>query len=405
MMFLSGKKILITGGTGHLGSALTHYLVQNLRVDASNIRIFYLAGTPTQSLRDIGSLNLIPGDILRVEDVKSACEGVDYVFQMAASTSFDPRQKKLQWKINVEGTRNVLEAFKQSRSIQKICYTSTVNTLGVPNPAGSIGNFENSDPYSNKPRLHSFLSAEETLTFVDRVHNHQLLDWEKKIGFGYFDSKLAAQELVQKYVREFGLNVVSVLPGTLFGAYDFLIGNGIYLLSIYRRQMPGVLRGGISAAHVMDVVEGHLLAMELAEKGSRYIVTGASEDNLYLKDMTKIVAEVLQEQFPDRKIRPPKAVFSPSMGNIAAFFSEVYAKLFHQPCLLSRAAVKAGSEPLFYSYEKAARDLGYQPKRTFRKAIEEMVRYYRTENLFEAKGRYHDQVAKKIKGKKIKQQL
>jgi dihydroflavonol-4-reductase len=388
MTFLLGKKILVTGGTGHLGSALVHHLVQNLKVDPANIRIFYLANTPTQSVRDVHGLDLFPGNILRFEDVKRAAEGVEYIFHVAGSTSFDPRQKRLQWFINVEGTRNVLDVFRQSASIQKMCYTSTVNTLGVPNPVGSIGNFENSDPYKNEPRLHSFRSAEETLTFVDRVHRRQLSNWEKRIGIGYFDSKLAAQELVQHYGRKFGLNVVSVLPGTLFGPYDFLIGNGIYLLSIYRRQMPGVLKGGISAVHVMDVVEGQILSLEKGQKGARYIITGAKKDNLYLKDMAKIIAEVLRQQFPDKKIRIPSIVFPHWMANTVALFSELYAKLFHQPCLLSRAAVKAGSMPLFYTYEKAAQNLEYQPKRTFRQAVEEMAEYYRAENLFKAKGRY-----------------
>ena len=390
-MFFSGKKIIVTGGTGHLGSALVHHLVQNLKLDASNIRVFYLTNTQTHSLRDIHGLDFFPGNILRFEDVKRAAEGVEYIFHVAGSTSFDPRQKRLQWFINVEGTRNVLEVFRQSPSVQKMCYTSTVNTLGVPNPVGSIGNFESSDPYKNEPRLHSFRSAKEALTFVDQVHRRQLSDWEKRIGIGYFDSKLAAQELVQQYVREFGLNVVSVLPGTLFGPYDFLIGNGIYLLSIYRRKMPGVLKGGISAAHVMDVVEGHILALEAGQKGARYIITGVKEDNLYLKDMAKIIAEVLRQQFPDKKILTPSIVFPHWMANTVAFFSELYAKMFQQPCLLSRAAVKAGSMPLFYTHEKAARDLGYRPKSTFRQAVEEMAEYYRTENLFKSKGRYLDQ--------------
>jgi hypothetical protein len=54
--------------------------------------IFYLANTPTQSLRDISGLNLIPGNILEFENVKRATEGVDYIFHMAASKTFDPRK-------------------------------------------------------------------------------------------------------------------------------------------------------------------------------------------------------------------------------------------------------------------------------------------------------------------------
>lgn len=390
MTLFAGKKILITGGTGHLGSALAHALVRGHELTPDLIRIFYLAGTPTESLRDLPGLDLFPGEILRHEDVRRACQGVDYVFHMAGSTTFDPRLKRRQWDINVEGTRHVLEACRRSSSIKRMCYTSTVNILGVPDPAGSIGNFENSDPYSSRPRLHAFRSPEETLAFIEHVRKEHASRWEKKIKIGYFDSKLAAQELVQNYAHEFGLDVVSVCPGTSFGPYDYLIGNGIYLLLIYRGQMPGALKGGISAAHVMDVAEGHLLAMEKAKKGARYIITGHPEDNLSFKDLFGIMADVLCRQFPDKKIRAPKLVVPSRLARMGASLSERFAKLSGRPALLSRAAVRAGSMPLYYTFETAARDLGYLPKHTFRKGIEDMVEYYRAENLFETRGRYAD---------------
>jgi dihydroflavonol-4-reductase len=390
MTFFAGKKILITGGTGHLGSALAHALIHKLELTPADIRIFYLAGTPTDSVRDLPGLDLFPGEILRHEDVRRACQGVDYVFHLAGSTTFDPRLKRRQWDINVEGTRHVLEACRHSSSIKKMCYTSTVNVLGVPNPVRSIGNFENSDPYSSRPRLHAFRSPEETLAFIEHVRKEHASRWEKKIKIGYFDSKLAAQELVRHYAREFGLNAVSVCPGTSFGPYDYLVGNGIYLLLIYRGQMPGALKGGISAAHVMDVAEGHLLAMEKGQMGARYIITGHPEDNLSFKDVFRIMADALQRQFPDKKIRTPRLVVPSRLARMGAFFSERFANLSGRPALLSRAAVRAGSMPLYYTYETAARDLGYLPKRTLRKGIEDMVEYYRTENLFETRGRHAD---------------
>ena len=397
MTSLSGKKILILGGTGFLGSALAHHLIHNLKLDPSAIRVLYLAGTPADSLCDLPGLELFPGDILDAEDVRRASEGVEFVFHMAASTSFDPGRKRRQWLVNVEGTRNVLEAVRQSPSIRKLCYTSTVNTLGAPNPPGSIGNFDGSNPYTSAPRLHAFRSSEEILDFAEDVRAGRLPRWDKRIGLGYFDSKLAAQELVQFYAGRHGLNVVSVLPGTAFGPYDFLIGNGLYLLRIYQGRMPGVLKGGISTAHVMDVVEGHVLAMESGSPGSCYIITGRAEDNLRFKDAMRIMADVLRERFPGKKIRTPSLVFPAWSANAAAFFSEKIAALRRRPCLLSRAAVRAGSQSLFYTYENAARDLGYKPQRTFRRGVEEMAAYFHDEGLFESNGRIIDRPTAKKK--------
>ena len=179
--FFDKSRILVTGGTGHLGSALIHHLVQDLAVDPAAIRVFYLSGSTTRSLRDIPGLDYAPGNILNPDDVERACSGIDYVFHAAASTSFDPRLKRLQWMINVEGTRHVLEAVRRSPTIKKTSFTSTVNVLGVPSPAGSAGNFENSDPYANRPRLHAFRSREETLSFIDMVRERRSSPWEKRI--------------------------------------------------------------------------------------------------------------------------------------------------------------------------------------------------------------------------------
>ncbi|HPW17647.1 MAG TPA: NAD-dependent epimerase/dehydratase family protein [Candidatus Aminicenantes bacterium] len=69
---LSGKRVLILGGTGFLGSALAHRLVRDRGHDPALIRIFYLAGSPADSLRDLPGLELRPGDILDAGEVRRA---------------------------------------------------------------------------------------------------------------------------------------------------------------------------------------------------------------------------------------------------------------------------------------------------------------------------------------------
>ena len=391
MGFFEGKRILILGGTGFLGSALAHHLVRDLGIAPGSIRIFYLAGTPTGSLRDLPGLDLFPGSILDRAAVAKAFDGAHLVFHLAASTSFDPARKRDQWLVNVEGTRNVLEAARETHSFEKMCYTSSVNALGVPSPPGTIGTPATADPYLARPRLHSFRTREEVLTFVEDVRRDPSAPgWERSIGIGYFDSKLAAQELVQCSVAHAGLAVVSVMPGTSFGPYDFLIGNGTYLLSLYHNKMPGVLRGGFSTAHVEDVVEGHLLALEKGKPGSRYIITGHAEDNLHFREAMGSMARALRERFPQKKIRSPRIVFPAFLAGMVAWLSEKAAAARHKPCLLSRAAVRAGSQPLFYSNEESERDLGYKPQRAFAEGVSEMIAYFQAEGLFESRGRSID---------------
>ncbi len=395
MINIAGKKILITGGTGHLGSAIIHFLIKDLNVVPADIRVFYLKGSPRNSLNDIEGLNFFEGNVLNAAEVEQACSQQQLVFHTVGLTTFDPRQKKLQWLVNVEGTRNVLEAMRKSATVEKLCYTSTVNVLAAPNPLGSIGNFENSNPYVNEPRHHTFRTAAETLAFAERAHQNKNGGWPGEIGIGYYDSKLAAQELVNEYVAKHKLNIVSVLPGTMFGPYDYLIGTGMYLLALYKNKMPVVLRAGLPLAHVMDVAEGHALAMAKALPGKQYIMSGMEEDNRSLKDMCEIIASVLQRRFPESKIKAPQLEVPKLLAGLAAFVAEKYAIAFKQPMLLSRDAVNAGSLPLFYTSKNASEDLGYRPKRTFRQAVEDMLEYYIAENLLEVEGRYLDRVEPK----------
>ncbi len=389
MLDICGKKILVTGGTGHLGSAIIHHLVNDKGVKPADIRVFYLANSPTLSLSDIQGLEMVPGNILSVAEVQAAFSGVQLVFHTVGSTTFDPRQKRMQWLVNVEGTRNMLEAALNTPGFEKMCYTSTVNVLAIPNPVGSIGNFENSNPFVNEPRLHSFTSVAQVLEFIEKARLDKAR-WENEIGIGYYDSKLAAQELVNDYVRSFGLNVFSILPGTMFGPYDCLIGTGMYLLALYRNQMPVVLRGGFPLTHVMDVAEGQVLAMEKATAGSRYILSGPEDDNRTLKDMCKIIVEVLSNKFPNKKFKAPQIVVPQWLAMVAALFSEGFSKGLNRPMLLSRDAVRPGSYPSFYTSLKAIEELGYNPKRTFRQAVHDMLDYYVSHNLMDTPGRWID---------------
>nr|MDO8113032.1 NAD-dependent epimerase/dehydratase family protein [Candidatus Sigynarchaeota archaeon] len=262
-MDIQGKKILITGATGHLGANLVNYLVNERNIQPKDVKIFNPKGMPTENLAEIKGLDFCEGDITNFEAVKVAVEDRQLIWHVAGNTTFDPFKRKGQWMVNVEGTRNILEAASASGSIEKIVYTSTVNTLGAPNPPGSMGS-EKTSPYEDSTRsVHSFHSPGEYLEFAQKVHDGIAeKDWWKRIGVGYFDSKLAAQELVNKVFRDRGLPVVSVLPGTFFGPRDYFIGGGIYILEVYHNGLPGFIPTGFPLMHVYDIARGHVLAME-----------------------------------------------------------------------------------------------------------------------------------------------
>jgi nucleoside-diphosphate-sugar epimerase len=122
--YMHTKKILILGGTGHLGSNLIHHLVNDKGCTPEDIRVFYRAGTATNALNDIQGLDFFAGDVLNETDVQRAFEGMQIVFHLIGSTTFNPLIKKQQWQINVHGTKHILEAALKSSTFEKMCYVS-----------------------------------------------------------------------------------------------------------------------------------------------------------------------------------------------------------------------------------------------------------------------------------------
>ena len=388
---LTDEKFIVAGGTGFIGSRVVRKLVAE-GVQPQNIRVLYYPGSLTTAIEDL-PVDLYPIDILKKESIPKALQGFNYIFDLIGNTAMDNKSKKIQWLVNVEGTRNLLEACE---GMERIVYTSTVDTLGRAYPRGALGN-ENTSPYVCEnpqigklvPKLHSFDSPEEALEFADAIHDGTApKKWWKKIGIGYFDSKLAAQEIINRMHHDTDLPVISVLPTLNFGPGDDLIGSGLYLLRIQSNSMPGYIKGGgFAVTHVDDQAQGHFLAMLKGKPGEKYIITGFEDDCLYMKDMLRIIAEIIQEKEPDRKIKIP----SFGIGYRTAWFFGAmldFLSIFRKkPFPIGRASVRAGSYPSFFTYRKAERELGYSPTKTFRQAIAEMYDYYKQKNYFGLKNR------------------
>jgi dihydroflavonol-4-reductase len=366
------EKVLVVGGSGFLGANIVHFLVSEANTPARNIRVF--SDRPSRALDGLPDVEQVKGDILSAESVTNVCKDRTLVFHAAGSTTFDPRLKRQQWLVNVEGTRNVLGAVRDSKSVRRLCYTSTVNVLGCPYPEGSAGTEESCNPYTSRPRLHSFHSAQEALTLADAVHEGDAPSgWWNRIRVGYFDSKLAAQELVNRASRE-GLDVVSVLPGTCFGPYGEL-GDAIRLIrSVMKNRLPGVPRGGMPLAHVHDVARGHVLAIEKGRPGTQYIVSGRPEDNRRYAELVPIIAEVVHERDKNRSVREAFPVIPDAVVLAVAGVSEMWSYLRRKPILMSRQTASVSRYALFYSSERAARELGYRAQKSFREGVEAMYR-------------------------------
>ena len=372
------ERILVIGGSGFLGANIVHDLVARAGALPGNIRTF--SNRITQALDDLPDVYQLKGDILDASCVAAACLDRTLVFHAAGSATFDPRLKRLQWLVNVEGTRNVLEAVRFSCTIRRLCYTSTVNVLGCPRPDGALGTEESCNPYLTCPRLHSFECAGDALALADEVHTGRARGgWWKRLGIGYFDSKLAAQELVNRAARTDGLDAVSVLPGTAFGCYGELGDAAELVRGVIRNSLPVAPRGGLPLVHASDVARGHVLAMERGRSGGVYIISGRLEDNLRHAELMRTIAEVVREEQPGARIRDRFLTAPAWLVWMSALTAEAWSRLRGQPIALSRQVARVSRYALFYSYGLAEKELEYRPERTFREAVRLMCHSLRSE--------------------------
>jgi dihydroflavonol-4-reductase len=325
---------LVTGGTGFLGSRIVRLLCEaGHRVSAAGKPGDPCALEPGLVCRKIAF------DLRDRAAIERAVRGQEAVFHTAALVSFDPRHYEAQMEINVEGTKILLNAAKR-HGVKNFVYTSTVNTRGVP-PPGRLG--------------------DEQTPF----------DW-KPYRLGYMDSKHAAETLVCRQPQAV-LRTVSVLCGTMFGPGDINFNAGTYIRLAARNLLWAAPPGGTTAAHVDDVAQTHLRALQNGEPGECYIAGGQP---VYYKTLFAWIAEALNKRFSQRVIPAGPLRWA---GRLAEMF-ENPLRPPHHLLPINRGTMRAATAALFYSSEKARKTLGAR-FRPARRSICDAVAWYRSQGL------------------------
>jgi nucleoside-diphosphate-sugar epimerase len=266
----------LTGATGFIGGHVAHQLLDD------GHDIIALARTPSsaEDLEAAGA-TVVEGDITEKETLRDPMEGVDGVFHVAGWYDVGVTDPSLGERINVRGTRNVLEVM-DALDVPKGVYTST---LAVNSDTG--GKVVDEDYYYPGPHL----------TAYDRTK------WK------------AHYEVVEPMVED-GLPLVTVMPGLVYGPDDTSVF-GDALRDFLRGDLPIIPRKvAYSPGHVEDIARAHVLAMEEGTQGEEYIIGG---DPTTLVDLFGIVAAIA-DRAPPRAISP--ALFG-ALAPIADFLERV----------------------------------------------------------------------------------
>src|SRR6266542_219578 len=306
-------KYFVTGATGFIGGHVARQLRQ------AGHDVVAIARDPARATElAAAGVQVVLGDVPDKESLRPAMQAVDGVFHLAGWYQVGVRDKSPGVRINIEGTRNVLEVMRDS-GVPRGVYTSTLAVNGDTH--GQV--------------------VDETYRFNGPFASE------------YDRTKWAAHyELAEPMIRE-GLPLIIVQPGGVYGPGDNS-PQGQMLRQYLQRKLPAVPRGAaLCWAHVEDTARGHLLAMERGNVGESYIIAGPTA--------TVIDALRLAERLtgiPAPRLQPPPVLIK----GIAALMS-VVEKVVPVPDTMSAEYLRVSAGATYLgSNAKARRELGYNPR-------------------------------------------
>ncbi len=325
------RNVLVTGGTGFIGSNLAAALVQN----GCTVRILRRPGSDCRALGNLDVEHAL-GDVRDKASVKSAMKGCDTVFHTAAIVSYWKKERSVMFDVNIGGTRNVVESCVEL-GITKLVHTSSIAAIGFP---------ENGT------------TADESNTF----------NWER-YDVGYRISKFEAEKEVRRGVGQ-GLDAVMVNPSVVIGERDIHFHGGQLIRDVYRKKIFYYVAGGMNIVYVDDIVRGQILAAERGRSGERYILSG---ENLTHKEIISTIADVVGGIKPLFRV-PPVGV------RLVAAVSEVIASGLGRRPWVTRELFAGSHLNYHFSCRKAEAELGYT-RTPFREAVEKTFAWYRESGM------------------------
>jgi nucleoside-diphosphate-sugar epimerase len=305
--------ILVTGGTGLVGSELVRQLVAQNR----KVRVIYRQQARLEPLLDyIDKVEFFEADILDITLLREAMEGVTQVYHAAAYISFLPGDYERLMKVNVEGTANVVNAMADA-GVNRIVYVSSIAAIG-----GSPGK----------------VITEDT-------------KWEKNpYNTRYGLSKMLAEREIWRGVAEHGLEAVILNPGIILGTGFWEEKNTARLWDAAWKGMPFYTPGTNGYVDVQDVARLMILLMDSNIVNERFI---AVAENLSFKELMQQIAATLGKPAPRYAIQKWMAYFIAPADWLSSSLSGGKRRLTLENLRVSLA-------PFHYSNQKIKDTLGFK---------------------------------------------
>jgi dihydroflavonol-4-reductase len=327
------EKILVTGATGFVGAALVKELLRK----GHRVRITVRQNSNRRNIVGL-AVEEVQTDILDREGMRRALDGCSRLYHVAGLYRTWMRDYDRLKKVNVEGTRSVLEAALED-GVEKVVYTSSIAALGL--------------------RQDGKLSDENTP--FNLYHVKSPYDISK------YESEKVAVEFYKK-----GLPVVIVRPALVMGEGDiYPTPSGNLVLDILKGKIPSYFDGGIDVVDVGDVAVGHIYAMEKGRPGESYNL-GCKDNFITMKNLFTLIAEVGGVTPP--KIRVPNCMALAWALTLTAISDHIT----HREPVTTPDSIRTLSLKRRVDFSKAVSELGI-PQTPLRDIVARTVNWYRKE--------------------------
>jgi nucleoside-diphosphate-sugar epimerase len=295
------EKIFITGGTGFLGA----YIIRELVNKGYYVRALRRSDrVPGYISREIlNRVEWVEGDVLDVVSLEDGMKGMDTVIHAAAIVSFQKKHRTDMYKVNVEGTANVVNIAIEN-NIQRFVHISSIAALGRKSDGG---------------------------------HVNEEKKWEEsKVNTHYAKSKYKAELEVWRGMSE-GLNSIILNPSTILGYGDWQSGSSAIFRNVYNEFKwfsPGV-NGFVD---VEDVAKAVIILMESGISEERYIING---DNWPFKKLVDTMADCFEKRKASKQTTPFVINLAWRLEKLKSIFTG------HSPLLTRESAKVAHSKTYF----------------------------------------------------------
>ena len=337
------RLFLVTGALGHLGNTLVRMLVKS----GCHVRGLILPIDRSTALEGV-DVELYVGDILNAASLESffdfRSKGFDpsdvVVIHTAGIVSIASGFNQNIVDVNVQGTRNIVEACLQAQ-VGRLVYTSSVHALPELDRGETIIEIDG--------------AAEDAFSGLDVV------------GL-YAQTKAQATRIVLDAIPQ-GLDAVIVHPSGIIGPGDFGKAHLTqFVLDYMNGRMTSYVRGGYDLVDVRDVAAGMVSAATKGHLGESYIL---SNRYIEVKDLMILLRKVSGHW-------RPLTLIPMFLARWTAPLAEIWYKLSKRPPLFTRYALHALDSNSLFSHDKATAELDYHP-RPLEETLEDMVAWLRSQ--------------------------